>query len=225
MRKLVLVALVIIIAGCVGLVKTANSFTERNVKIADENLKLVEVPEFTSVEEDIKNLSNTVIYQLIDVKEFEEFTNSPDRLPYGYVVGVGMDAMKKAESERKSPNEPLTFKFEKVSYPIAKPDVWHIDVPISGANLQPGYGNRFGPYSGYIYVSFSLTWNPSNEPIDVGIQYADSSTITAHRLTGGSGSTGFNVDASKSFYAWVINPADNSANISSYQGPISLWAQ
>lgn len=225
MKKLILVALVIIIAGCLGLVKTANSFTTRNVRIADENLKLVEVSEFPSVEEGIKNLSNTVIYQLIDAKEFEEFTKSPKRLPYAYVVGVDTDAMRKAESERKSSNESLTVEFKKVSYPIAKPDVWHIDVSISGANLEPGYGNRFGPYSGYIYVSFSLTWNPSNEPIDVGIQYADSSTITAHRLTGGSGSTGFNVDASKPFYAWVINPADNNANISSYQGTISLWAQ
>ncbi|BAL80187.1 hypothetical protein [Caldisericum exile] len=225
MKKLILVALVIIIAGCVGLAKATDSTSVRNVKIADENLKLVEVPEFTSFEEDIRNLSNIVIYQLVDVKEFEEFTNSPNRLPYAYVVGIDMEAMKKAESERKSPNESFSVKFEKVSHPIVKPDVWHIDVPISGANLQPGYGNRFGPYSGYIYVSFSLTWNPSNEPIDVGIQYTGSSTITAHRLIGGSGSTGFNVDASKSFYAWVINPEDNSANISSYQGMISLWAQ
>ncbi len=224
-KKLILLALVITIAGCVGFVKTVNSFSGQSVKVVGEGLNLVEVPEFSSVEADIKNLSSTVIYQLVDLREFEGFINSPNRLPYAYAVGIDMDAMKKAESERKSPNESFRVKFEKVSYPIAKPDIWHIDVPISGANLQPGYGDPYGPYSGYIYVSIYVNWSPSNEPLDVGIQYTDSSTITAHRLTGGSGSTGFNVDASKPFHVVIINPPANSADISSYQGTISLWVQ
>jgi hypothetical protein len=225
MKKLILLALVITIAVCVGFMKTVNSFSGQSIKLVGEGLNLVEVPEFSSVEEDIKNLSNTVIYQMVALKEFNEFINSPNRLPYAYVVGIDMDAMKKAESERKGPNEPVTVKFEKVSKPVMEPKVWHIDVPISGANLQPGYGNKFGSYSGYLYASVSLTWAPSSKPIDVGIQYTDSSTITAHRLTGGSDSTGFNVDSSKSFYVCVINPSDNSSNISSYQGTVSLWAQ
>jgi len=204
---------------------TVNSFSGQSIKVAGEGLNLVEVPEFSPVEEVLKNLSNVVIYQLVDLKEFEEFVNSPNRPPYAYVVGVDMVAMKKAESERKSPNEPFTIKFEKVSNPLIEPNVWHIDVPISGANLQPGYGDPFGPYSGYIYVSISLSWSPSSQPVDVGIQYTDSNIIIAHRLTGGSSSTGFNVDPTKSFYVWVVNPDSNSTNITSYQGIISLWAQ
>jgi len=48
---------------------------------------------------------------MVDLKEFEKFVNSPDRLSYAYVVRVNMDAMKKAKSERKSHSERFREKF------------------------------------------------------------------------------------------------------------------
>lgn len=223
MKKLILLALVLIISSVVAFSTNANSFERQNVFIDGEKLKLIEVPEFTSVGEDIKNLANTYIYQLVDAKEFDEFVQSPNRLPYASVLGVETEQLNKLKENNKVND--ITIHFIKTSPPLVQPNVWHVDVPVEGYNLPPSYGNPYGTYSGYIYVSVSLTWSPSNVPIDVGIQYTDSSYITAHRLTGGYGSTGFNVDPSKPFNIWIINPSSNSVNINHYQGTLSLWAQ
>lgn len=185
----------------------------------------MEIQGFNSIEEDINALSNTFYYQTVDVKEFDKFINSPNRLPYATVVAVDTEKVNRDEAKRTAPNEPIEIRFEKTSFPIRKPEVFHVDVPISGANLKPSYGDKIGSYYGYIYASISLNWAPSNEPIDVCIQYTDSSTITAHLLNGGSGITGFNLDPSKSFYVLILNPAYNRDIISSYEGILSLWSQ
>ena len=225
MKKVFLVAMVLITAFCSAFSKNANSFTGQNVFIDGEKLKLIEVPEFTPVDEEIKSFANTVIYQLVDIKEFDEFVNSPNRSPYATVLGVDMEQVKELEVARKNSNEYVQVHFIKTSPPLIQPNVWHSDVAAEGYDLSPGYGNKYGTYSGCIYVSIALSWSPSNVPIDVGIQYTDSPNIIAHTLTGGSGATGFNVDPSKSFLEWVINPPLNQVNISKYQGTISLWFQ
>ncbi len=224
MKEVFLVAMVLIFAFCFAFSKNANSFTGQNVFIDGEKLKLIEVPEFTSVDEEIKNLANTVIYQMVDIKGFDNFVNSPNRLPFATVLGVDMEQVKELEA-RKNSNECIQVHFIESSPPLIQPNVWHNDVAIEGYNLPPSYGNQYGTYSGYIYVSVALSCSPSNVPIDVGIQYTDSSTIIAHTLTGGSGSTGFNVDPSKSFLVWIMNPTCNKANISQYQGTLELWTQ
>ena len=225
MKKVILAAIVLIIAFCFPFSKNASSSTGQNVFIDGEKLKLFEVPEFTPIDEEIQKLSNTAIYQMVDIKEFDKFVNSPDRSPYATVLGVNMDQVKELEAARKSPNEYVQVHFIETSPPLIQPNVWHNDVAIEGYNLPPSYGNQYGTFSGCIYVSIALSWSPSNIPIDVGIQYTDSSTIIAHRLTRGSGATGFNVDSSKSFLVWIINPSSNQANISKYQGTISQWFQ
>ena len=225
MKKVILVAMVLTIAFCFPFSKNASSSTGQNVFIDGEKLKLFEVPEFTPIDEEIQKLSNTVIYQMVDIKEFDKFVNSPDRSPYATVLGVNMEQVKELESARKSPNEYVQVHFIETSPPLIQPNVWHSDVPIEGHNLPPSYGNQYRKFSGCIYVSITLSWLPSDVPINIGIQYTDSSTIIAHRLTGGSGTTGFNVDSSKSFLVWIINPSSNQVNISRYQGTINQWFQ
>lgn len=167
MKKVFLVAMVLIIAFCFAFSKNANSFTGQNVFIDGEKLKLIEVPEFTPVDEEIKSFANTVIYQLVDIKEFDEFVNSPNRSPYATVLGVDMEQVKELEVARKNSNEYVQVHFIKTSPPLIQPNVWHNDVAIEGYNLPLSYGNQCGTYSdafmfrllcrGYLLMCLSMS--------------------------------------------------------------------
>lgn len=104
------------------------------------------------------------------------------------------------------------------------PQVWKITVPVSGT-LLPGNSRFYGPYSGYIYLAVSLNWTPVDQVVQVGFSYTDGSGGGWWNLFGGSGTAGFNLDWTKSFYVYIWSPSPPNTKTVNFNGTLTLFFQ
>ncbi|MGB9553440.1 MAG: hypothetical protein ACPL7L_03595 [bacterium] len=181
----------------------------------------VEVAHAVSLEKEIASLSSFRIAEFTDLAHFEEKANSPLRPQTLAILGVENWNW---TSYPRTFQGALKIKVVKYSPATVEPKVWNTSFPISGF-LEPNYLYAYGPYSGYLYLTISINWSPSNPVLDVGFKYLDSPNFYYSRLSNGSGTAGFSLDPSRSFQVMIYNPSPPNNQTINYSGTVTLFFQ
>jgi|GEM_PF-3941959 len=180
-----------------------------------------EVAHAVSLEKEIASLSSLRIAEFTDLAHFEEKANSSLR-PQTLAI-LGVENLDWASYPRASQGA-LEIKVVKYSPATVEPQVWNTSFPISGS-LEPNYLHAYGPYSGYLYLTISINWSPSNQVLDVGFKYLDSPNFYYSRLSNGSGTAGFSLDPSRSFQVMIYNPSPPNNQTINYSGTVTMFFQ
>lgn len=239
MRKSFALALALVLALILGLSFLAPASITANaplpikapIKVSPQNGKLVtsegqeliprEVTHVATLEKEIASLSSLRIGEFTDLAHFQEKANSPSRPPTLAILGVeSMDWTSYPHDSQGG----LVIKVEKYSPATIEPQVWNTSFPLTGS-LGPSYLYASSPYSGYLYLTISISWSPAKQVLDVGFKYSDSPNFYYSRLTNGSGTAGFSLDPSRSFQVLIYNPSPPNNQTITYSGTVTLFFQ
>jgi len=156
-------------------------------------------------------------------------SSSLNSKPYGSFFFITYSGYEKLSQEEKAKFANATIiqvinensgKKEKI-FLVSEPDLWKKTVSINGI-LPPGTGYEYGSYSGCTAISVTVTWNPGNQVLGIGIREEGTTSGYGYWYTGGSAGITFSVDPSKSYLIYVLSHHNNSETIS-YSGTIVLW--